>query len=80
VPASASDIEVLCGRYANGLVLAANVAARGEVLRALDALGQATIHCGRPRHPSEHACGRPADCGALRSPTSAKTDPYPGCQ
>jgi len=42
-PGSA-EVEVLCGRYANWLVLARNVAARGELLRAVDALGQVQRH------------------------------------
>jgi lincosamide nucleotidyltransferase B/F len=38
------DIEVLTGRFANWLVLAHHVAARGELLRAVDALTHAQRH------------------------------------
>jgi lincosamide nucleotidyltransferase B/F len=39
-----AEAEDLCGRFANWLLLAHHVAARGEVLRALDALGQVQRH------------------------------------
>jgi lincosamide nucleotidyltransferase B/F len=44
VPGTAEDIEALCGRFANWLVLTHHVAARGELLRAGDALGHAHRH------------------------------------
>jgi lincosamide nucleotidyltransferase len=39
-----AEAENLCGRFANWLLLAHHVAARGEVLRALDALGHVQRH------------------------------------
>jgi lincosamide nucleotidyltransferase len=44
VPERADDIETLCGRFANWLVLAHHLAGRGESLRAWDALGQVHRH------------------------------------
>jgi lincosamide nucleotidyltransferase B/F len=44
VPETWNDIEVLCGRFANWLVLAHHVRGRGELLRALDALAQVHRH------------------------------------
>ncbi|GIH16246.1 hypothetical protein [Rugosimonospora africana] len=44
VPDAGDDIEALCGRFANWLILAHHVAARGEILRAWDALGHAHRH------------------------------------
>lgn len=44
VPIDAEEIETLCGRFANWLVLAHHVASRGETLRAWDALGHAHRH------------------------------------
>jgi lincosamide nucleotidyltransferase len=44
VPADPAQIADLCGRFANWLVLAAHVTARGEHLRAQDALGHAARH------------------------------------
>lgn len=44
LPASADEIEALCGRFANWLVLAYHVAQRGELLRAADALSHAQRH------------------------------------
>jgi lincosamide nucleotidyltransferase len=44
VPCTGEDVEALCGRFANWLVLAHHVAARGEVLRAWDALGHVHRH------------------------------------
>lgn len=41
VPDGGAEIDELCGRFANWLVLAHNVAQRGELLRALDALAHA---------------------------------------
>jgi lincosamide nucleotidyltransferase len=43
-PGSWDDIDRLCGRFANWLVLAHHVAARGERLRALDALSHVQRH------------------------------------
>jgi lincosamide nucleotidyltransferase len=42
-PRTAAEINTICGRFANWLVLAGHVAQRGEHLRALDALA----HCRR---------------------------------
>jgi lincosamide nucleotidyltransferase len=39
-----TDIEALCGRFANWLLLAHHVASRGEILRSWDALGHAHRH------------------------------------
>jgi lincosamide nucleotidyltransferase len=44
VPRTDEDVEAACGRFANWLVLAHHVAARGEILRAWDALGHAHRH------------------------------------
>ena len=44
LPAGPEEIADLCGRFANWLVLALHVAARGERLRAQDALGHAARH------------------------------------
>lgn len=44
LPAGADEITDLCGRFANWLVLALHVAARGEHLRAQDALQHAARH------------------------------------
>jgi lincosamide nucleotidyltransferase len=44
VPTSADEIEQLCGRFANWLVLAHHVAGRGEYLRVWDALGHVQRH------------------------------------
>lgn len=44
VPQSAGEVEALCGRFANWLLLAHHVASRGETLRAWDALGHAHRH------------------------------------
>ncbi|NJP45962.1 nucleotidyltransferase domain-containing protein [Actinacidiphila epipremni] len=44
VPRSPAEIADLCGRFANWLVLAAHVTARGEHLRAQDALAHAARH------------------------------------
>jgi lincosamide nucleotidyltransferase len=43
-PATGEEIEMLCGRFANWLVLAHQVACRGERLRAWDALAQVNRH------------------------------------
>ncbi|MQY13183.1 hypothetical protein SRB5_33260 [Streptomyces sp. RB5] len=42
--AEEGDAEALCGRFANWLLLAHHVAARGELLRAWDALGAVQRH------------------------------------
>lgn len=44
LPAEPAEITDLCGRFANWLVLALHVTARGERLRAQDALGHAARH------------------------------------
>jgi lincosamide nucleotidyltransferase len=44
VPHTGEDAEALCGRFVNWLVLAHHVAARGEILRAWDALGHVHRH------------------------------------
>jgi lincosamide nucleotidyltransferase len=44
VPADPQEVAELCGRFANWLVLALHVTARGERLRAQDALGHAARH------------------------------------
>ncbi|MEV0272380.1 hypothetical protein AB0H43_26690 [Hamadaea sp. NPDC050747] len=38
LPTSAEEIDELCGRFANWLILAHHVSQRGELLRAIDAL------------------------------------------
>jgi lincosamide nucleotidyltransferase len=43
-PCTGEDAETLCGRFANWLVLAHHVAARGEILRAWDTLGHVHRH------------------------------------
>ncbi|HLL67153.1 MAG TPA: hypothetical protein VK453_15820 [Micromonosporaceae bacterium] len=43
-PASSADVLAVCGRFANWLVLAHQVAGRGETLRAWDALGHVHRH------------------------------------
>jgi lincosamide nucleotidyltransferase len=44
IPSAPEEIADLCGRFANWLVLALHVIARGERLRARDALGHAARH------------------------------------
>ncbi|WP_051367007.1 hypothetical protein [Hamadaea tsunoensis] len=44
VPVGGPAVEELCGRFANWLLLAHHVAARGELLRALDALTHVQRH------------------------------------
>jgi lincosamide nucleotidyltransferase B/F len=41
LPTSAKEIDELCGRFANWLILAHHVSQRGELLRAIDALSHA---------------------------------------
>jgi len=43
-PGAAEEVQTLCGRYANWLVLAHHVAQRGELLRAVDALAHVNRH------------------------------------
>jgi hypothetical protein len=44
VPRTWSDIDAVCGRFANWLVLAHHVRRRGDLLRALDALAHVHRH------------------------------------
>lgn len=44
VPGNGEEIETVCGRFANWLILAHHVALRGEYLRAWDALGHVQRH------------------------------------
>jgi lincosamide nucleotidyltransferase B/F len=44
LPRTAAEIEALCGRFANWLVLAHHVCRRGELLRAFDALAHLQRH------------------------------------
>jgi lincosamide nucleotidyltransferase len=44
LPATREETDELCGRFANWLLLAHHVARRGELLRAVDALGHARRH------------------------------------
>jgi lincosamide nucleotidyltransferase len=44
VPGDGAAVDVLCGRFANWLVLAHQLACRGEALRAWDALGHVQRH------------------------------------
>jgi lincosamide nucleotidyltransferase B/F len=44
LPDDLASVADLCGRFANWTVLACHVAARGEALRAADALGHAARH------------------------------------
>jgi lincosamide nucleotidyltransferase len=44
LPAAPEEVDELCGRFANWLVLAHHVARRGELLRAVDALAHAQRH------------------------------------
>lgn len=44
IPAGPDEVADLCGRFANWLVLALHVSARGERLRAQDALAHAARH------------------------------------
>jgi lincosamide nucleotidyltransferase len=66
VPGNGVEIETMCGRFANWLVLAHHLARRGENLRAWDALGHvhrhllwlARLNTGKTDHwltPSRHA-------------------------
>jgi lincosamide nucleotidyltransferase len=44
VPSNGDEIETVCGRFANWLILAHHLARRGENLRAWDALGHVHRH------------------------------------
>lgn len=44
VPTDSDEIEMICGRFVNWLVLAHHVASRGETLRAWDALAHVHRH------------------------------------
>ncbi|MEE4544599.1 nucleotidyltransferase domain-containing protein [Streptomyces sp. V4-01] len=55
IPADPERTADLCGRFANWLVLALHVAARGEHLRAQDALGHAARHLLWMARLAEHS-------------------------
>lgn len=55
IPAGPAEIADLCGRFANWLVLALHVTARGELLRAQDALGHAARHLLWMARLAEHS-------------------------
>lgn len=55
LPAGPEEIADLCGRFANWLVLALHVTARGERLRAQDALGHAARHLLWMARLAEHS-------------------------
>jgi lincosamide nucleotidyltransferase len=55
LPATPEEVADLCGRFANWLVLAAHVAARGERLRAQDALWHAARHLLWMARLAEHS-------------------------
>lgn len=55
LPADAAEVADLCGRFANWLVLACHVAARGEALRARDALAHAARHLLWMARLAEHS-------------------------
>lgn len=55
LPAGADEIADLCGRFANWMVLAAHVTARGERLRAQDALAHAARHLLWMARLAEHS-------------------------
>jgi lincosamide nucleotidyltransferase len=86
-PTLPADIDTLCGRFANWLILAHHVARRGELLRAVDALCHARRHLlwivrlaeGRTRHwltPSRNAENDlPADVVRAIHRTTATADP-----
>jgi lincosamide nucleotidyltransferase len=87
LPATPAEIDELCGRFANWLVLAHHVARRGELLRCLDALSHARRHLlwmarlaeGRTQHwltPSRGAeTDLPAEVVAAIHRTTATVDP-----
>jgi lincosamide nucleotidyltransferase len=86
-PATAAEIGTLCGRFAHWLLLAHQVAERGETLRAWDALGHVHRHLvwmsrlatGRTEHwltPSRRAeTDLPAEMVARLRGTTAPADP-----
>jgi lincosamide nucleotidyltransferase len=86
-PVLPTDLDTLCGRFANWLILAHHVARRGELLRAADALSHARRHLlwmvrlaeGRTRHwltPSRHAeADLPADVAHAVHATLTSADP-----
>lgn len=55
LPAAPDEIADLCGRFANWLVLALHVTARGERLRAQDALSHAARHLLWMARLAEHS-------------------------
>ena len=87
LPATVEEIDELCGRFANWLVLAHHVARRGELLRSLDALAHAHRHLlwmarlaeGRTQHwltPSRGAeTDLPPDVVAAIHRATATADP-----
>jgi lincosamide nucleotidyltransferase len=86
VPATAREIEELCGRFVNWLLLAHHVSRRGEIMRSLDALTHAQRHLlwmarlvsGSTRHwltPSRAAeADLPPDLVAAGHETTATAD------
>jgi len=54
-PGPGTTVEDLCGRFANWLVLAHHTAARGEYLRAWDALGHVQRHLVWMARLAEHS-------------------------
>ncbi|GGK75658.1 nucleotidyltransferase domain-containing protein [Mangrovihabitans endophyticus] len=87
LPAAPDEVEELCGRFANWLVLAHHVARRGELLRAVDALTHAQRHLlwmarlaeGRTQHwltPSRSAeTDLPGDVAEALHETTTAADP-----
>lgn len=84
VPGDGEEIETVCGRFANWLILAHHLTLRGEHLRAWDALGHVQRHLlwlarlahGNTRHwltPSRRAEAElpPRDLADLRRATAA---------
>lgn len=84
VPGNGVEIETVCGRFANWLILTHQLARRGEYLRAWDALGHVHRHLlwlarlttGNTDHwltPSRHAEAElpPQDLAELRAATVA---------
>ncbi|WP_435137720.1 nucleotidyltransferase domain-containing protein [Actinacidiphila sp. bgisy144] len=55
LPGTAEEVADLCGRFANWMVLAAHVTARGEHLRAQDALAHAARHLLWMARLAEHS-------------------------
>ena len=87
LPDGPDEVEALCGRFANWLVLAHHVTRRGELLRAVDALAHVQRHLlwmarlaeGRTQHwltPSRSAeTDLPADVVAAIRRSTATADP-----